>query len=805
MRDLLIGLAAAFLAAPARAQTANEHDFDPTWQPLTTIAPNGSTHVISGLATYTDQNLELNAPLTIAAGGELRLVRCCMRVRGDVLLQDGARLTVVDGSFLLPNQQQQQNELRMEGGLLHTERATIGSDYVGANLAQTRLLHLRGTWLARHTVVQALVTILANGRTGWFGNPLHKGGNIVASGMFEGDRADAVHLCGMGDVTLTDGTMNVAFYYDAGTPTAAGAATIDLGSDAPQTVVYGDASIHSGVTNPLPAHPCRLELRNHRSPTWQFFAVDANQSGPLQTITLRNAKDIICNIRGAGFVGQPALAGPWSSWYSSLPGLPSTEKPGFHAMPPGCSVRIGNVQFQSGPNPTDWNRIRSWGLYIRGATSDFTVNGPAMFAELQMNDGRLTLAGTGSYDLGVFANTVRLYDNSILQLRNVRLGEFGVFAGVVGLIEANGNSTCTIDGARSGRVVLSVTSPTASIAAQKVVDVANLQLQNPGNGTLTLTQATPAQATDGQNLGFESPIQVASAPPYWLGSGGTASVVNGPAPGAPGGSALQWATTTAAGGFVGKQWLVPAETSVAAIAAARTVVAPTGAQPGLRVQHQATTSTDAMASGIATWQRLYAPPVTVTNPLAPAGIELFHPTAATSQFDDVRVVLGSWWSDDNFDNLRFEAPLRSLHGGANGLPDAWDAFQLQCAADAAVVRPGAAAGSRSVRLAGTATVGNLFKVLTFLRAGDRVDVTGWARGTGGAGSSMEVILGNGVNFYVVSPPNVFSGPLPADGVWRQFTMTYTVPSNPSFTRLDLGCFGPPGSTFWFDDLTVEVR
>jgi hypothetical protein len=805
MRDLVIWLAAACVCSVVSGQAPNEFDFDPAWQSLTTITPNGSTHVITGLTTYTGQNLELNAPLTIAPGGELRLVRCCLRVRGDVLLQDGARLTVIDGSFLLPNPQQQQNEIRMEGGLLHTERATIGSDYIGANLAQTRLLHLRGTWLARHTVVQALVTILANGRAGWFGNALHKGGNIVGSGVFEGDRADAIHLCGMGDVTLADGTMNVAFYYDAGTPTAAAGATIDLGSEAPQTVVYGDPTVHAGVTSPLPSHPCRLELRNHRSPTWQFFAVDANQSGPLQTLTLRNAKDIICNVRGSGFVGQPVLGGPWASHFATLPGLPSTEKPGFHAMPPACSVRIGNVQFQSGPSPTDWNRIRSWGLYIRGASSDFTVNGPAMFAELQMNDGRLTLAGAGSYDLGVFANTVRLYDNSILQLRNVRLGEFGVYAGVVGLIEANGNSTCTIDGARTGRVVLSVTSPTAAISAQRIVEVGNLQLQNPGGGALNVVQATPTQTFDGQNLGFEAAMPASGVPAFWAGAGGSGSNVNNPAPGAAGSSALQWNAATA-GSSVGKQWLLPAETSVAALAAANAVVAAPGALPLLRVLHQGAGGSDAIVGNTVGWQRLYVPPVAITNALAPVAIDLVHPSApATTRFDDVRIVLGSWWSDDNFDNLQFEAPLRNLQTSSSGVPDAWEAFQLQCAADAAVVRPGAAAGSRSLRVVGTATVGNVFKQLTFLRAGDQVVVSGWARGTGGVGSSMEVIVGNGQNFYVVAPPNVFSGPLPANGIWQQFTLNYTVPNNPSFTRVDLGCFGPPGSTFWLDDLTVEVR
>ncbi len=808
MRDLLICVAMASLPlATAVAQAANEFDFEPAWLPVTTIAPNGPTHVVSVPTTYVGQNLELNAPLTIAPGAELRLVRCCLRVRGDVLLQDGARLSVIDGSFLLPNAQQQEHEIRMEGGLLLTERATIGSDYIGANLAQTRLLHLRGTWVARHTVVQALVTILADGRNGWFGNQAHKGGSVVASGMFEGDRADAVHLSGMGDVTLADGTMNVAFYYDAGAPTAPAAATIDLGSDAPQTVVYGDPTVHSGVTNPLPAHPCRLELRNHRSPTWQFFAVNANATGPLQTLTLRRANDILCNFRGANLTGQPALGGPWASYYSTLPGLPSTEKPGFHALPPGCSVRLGNVQFQSGPGANDWNRIRGWGLYVAGAATNVTVTGPTMFAELQLDGGQMTLQGTGSYDLGVFANTVRLYQNAALTLRNVRLGEFSVYPGVVGLIEANNYSTCTIDGARSGPLRLRVTAPGASITAQRVVDVGALVLDNAGGGALQVVQATAAQSFDGQNLGLDAPMVAGGSPPHWSGTGGGGSLVADPAPGAPGASSVQWASNVA-NATVGKQWLLPAETTVAAIAAVKRINTPAGAQPGVRVVHQGQSRSGLIAASSTAWQRAFVAPLAVTNSLAQVAIEHFHPQApATTRLDDLRIVLGHWWSNDNFDNLQFEGSLRSLGGGggAVGAPDAWEAFQSTCAADAGVVRPGAAAGSRSLRLVSGANVSNLFKAWTFLRAGDVVAVTGWARGTGGAGAAMEAIIGNGPTFYVVGPPNVFSGPLAADGVWRQFTLTYTVPNNPSWTRLDLGCFGPPGSTFWFDDLTVEVR
>ena len=75
MRDLLICVAMASLPlATAVAQAANEFDFEPAWLPVTTIAPNGPTHVVSVPTTYVGQNLELTAPLTIAPGAELRLV-----------------------------------------------------------------------------------------------------------------------------------------------------------------------------------------------------------------------------------------------------------------------------------------------------------------------------------------------------------------------------------------------------------------------------------------------------------------------------------------------------------------------------------------------------------------------------------------------------------------------------------------------------------------------------------------------------------------------------------------------------------
>ena len=158
------------LCATTRAQAPNEFDFDTTQLAVTTIPPNAATHTIAASVTYTGQNLELRASLTVRAGAELRLVRSVLKVFGQIVMEEGSRVTVIDSSLLLPCQFQRHYELVNEGGLLHTERAVIGSTYAGGTLYQTGMLHQRGTWLARHTTMQGLFTLLGDGRGGWAGD-----------------------------------------------------------------------------------------------------------------------------------------------------------------------------------------------------------------------------------------------------------------------------------------------------------------------------------------------------------------------------------------------------------------------------------------------------------------------------------------------------------------------------------------------------------------------------------------------------------------------------------------------------------
>lgn len=797
----------AFLSgAMLRTQAPGEFDFDATQLPLVGIIANNQpavgSHTITGQVVYTGQNLELNAALQIASGAELRLVDSVLVVRGNVTIGDRARLVLIGSTLSLPCVSQGQFQLRNEG-YLHTERSQIGSGYVGSTLVQTTLLHLRGTWLARDTVVQGLVTLLANGRSGHLGNPYYRGGSVFAKGLYEGDRADAVHMIGMGDGEFIDGTMNIGLYFDASGSAGPASLTIDLDSRNNLNVVYGDPMVHTGLTQAMPAAPYRLALSNHRSPTWQFFAENASSSGPVQTITLRNAEDIICNFRGENLVGSPQLGGPWSSHYAELPGLPSTGKPGHHAMPPGCSVQLGNVIFRSGSGLQDWNRIRSWGVYARGTATDLLIQGPTLLSELRLTDGTMRLQGTGSFDMGLRANTARLFQTARLFVDNAAIGEFGSPNATPGLIEANNSSLAILTRSRVAPTRLRVNSAAAGIEASTTYGPELFIQENPGGGNLQVRIATPLQATDLQNLGFEAGALSAGVPPYWSGVSTLAALVANPAPS----SAGQWAFEAGAGTAIAKNLLLPAGTFVDLVGAARYPGAVGSGQWLLSVGQGAATSQAALATvNPGGWQRLRAPTFTVAAGWQPVALSWSSSASpGLARLDDVRCQIGSWWDHDNLGNLGFELGCR--HQGHVptywSAPDCWRSSQLRCEPDASVVRPGAAPGSRSVRCSLQGALGNIWKDLTFLRAGEVIRVTGWVRGvSANSNARMQAIVGNGPNYFQNVAPNVFSPIFACDGVWRQFTLDYTVPANPIYTHIDIYMNDAAGSQCWFDDVTV---
>lgn len=799
LRTALLVPPLLLLATNATAQVANEFDHDTTQLPLTTLPPGTGTVQITTPLTFTGQNLQLDAHVVVQNGGELVLDRSHLRVRGDITIRPGGRITVLDSTLEIDSDFTGQHTLWNEGGLLHTERAVLGGTYDSSSVHQIRFMHLRGTWLARQTTLQAMGVVIANGPTGWYGNPAHRGGSIFADGLFAGDFADAIHMCGLGDAVLGHGTMNVGFYYDAAAAGQPSAATIDLENAAPLDLVYGDPAVHEGVTHPIPGALCRLQLAHHRSPTWQFFAVNATQSGPLCTLTLRNTEDAIFGIRCDNVAGSPILAGPWSTWYSELPGLPSTQRPGHHPIPPTCSVQIGNVVFRSDVN--EWSRILSWGLYFNGTGTNFSVVGPSAIAEVMVWGGQVHLGGARSYDLGLQAGVALLFNGAQLTIDNVALGTHDPSLGLVGLVEANDSSHCTITQSRVAPLRLRTTAPAAGISTQQVIGVGNLTTESTGGGTIQVTQANAGQNWDLQNLSMEAP---GAGVPYWAVNGLGSTLVPDPAPGAPG-SMSRELVAGPGGGSLQKSLTLPPETYVTVVASTK-VTQLSGPAPQLRVSQGGNVVTASLGTNTGAWRRTHVPLLTVNGP-GPTVVELVCPGAATLRLDDVRLRINSWWDNDNLANLDFEGGFRHTQGAPlhARTPDTWWTSLATCDADAVTIRPGAAAGSRSVRATMPYNYGVFYKDLTFLRPGEQVVVTGWMRGAPtGIGTGIAAQIGDGPNWSLPTGNNqqVIQ---PCDGVWRPFNLTYTVPQNPTTTRLGLSGWSATGSQFWFDDLTVSIQ
>tara|TARA_R110002072_G_scaffold243682_4_gene402844 strand:- start:17381 stop:19801 length:2421 start_codon:yes stop_codon:yes gene_type:complete len=793
---------AASLSSSLIGQAPNEFDFDTHEYGVTQISPNGpngTTHEIIGFVSYADARLELPADLIVRTGGELVLSNCELIVDGAVLLEDGSRLTVLDSSFLIHNDFQHQHEMTNHGGLLHTERSLFGSQGNNGLIPQCRFRHLRGTWVARHTVLQGLITQLSEGRHGWGGDPSLPGGTLWADGLYSGNRADAIHVGGLGDALLANGTMNVAFYYDAEGATQPIAATIDLDSTQPLSVVYGDPAVHDGVTASIPNFPRRLELRNHRSVTWQFFALNVAQTGPLHSLTLQNADDVIASFKGEDLAGAPILAGPWGTHYSQLPGLPSTGKPGFHSIPPDCSVQLGNVEFRSGPGVADWNRVLSWGVYLEGTGSNLSITGPTRIAEIYMDGGALSLQGTGSYDMGVIANTASLKGGANLTVSNGAIGDFAADSTLVALIHASEDSSCSISQVRAAPLRLKTNGGLSAITADDVIGVENVIIDTSGGGSVQLLSATAAQNTDLQNLDMEA---AGNGIPYWTSTGLSGVHSSSTAPGSLGSWSRELSTQSLPAS-VEKSLNLPPDTSVELYGSSSLLQ---GAAPQARIAQGPTQTFSPLPSTGPSFERFFVAPF-LTGSNGPLLIGLDAASTSTFGVDDLHVQVASWWDNHNLANLSFEAGFRFTGRSPAfwSAPDYWSSTQAQSFADSANVRPGAAAGSTSARIVIDGATGAIYKDIDYLRAGDELVLEGWMRGIIATGPGwVRAGIGDGLSFWQPSGNNV-STQLPVDGSWQWFSLTYVVPPNPTFTRLNLSAIGSAGMQAWFDDLTVVLQ
>lgn len=787
--------------------------------PQQTVRPNsGPDYEIRGLVEWTGVNRRIDGNLTFHPdGGQLRIVDSRVEVVGDVLLTKNATLDVIDAELAIVNDAARAFRYWWQGGHLRTERAKIGGVKVNRTIYNAPFLLHDGLWDAKDTTVEYGGGIMLGwDRGGYLGRADQKGGLLRADGLVAGESSDYLHMSGWGDAILTNSHYAVSLYTYADASQSV-TTRLDLGTTARLTDVYGDNRVHQGVTSHVANSPYRLELRNTTVPRWAVHAFEVTDRGRPYRLILDNADRVICNVHGIDLVGSPVLGG---SWGDDPPGLPSTAKPGHHPIRPGQSVRVGNVTFEAGNRDV---HVFGWGLYLKGAGTDYEIRGASQIAELAMTDGRLRLIGTRDYNAGCFANRVMLHGAADLTIQHGAVGEFASTGSMFGAIEAYGCSRCEIVDSRVSYTFLSTRRETIGNSCRGV-DQATITLrrpvlwgeltfdQNSRAGSITVADAPTSQNNDLANLGFES--WSGGSPSHWNTWRADATSSTRVRPGSGGQRSLQY-TSVGSGGMVTKYLDVPRGAVVDAVGF-------------VEVDRQAATSplelvvegrdssggstgnaTRAEARDVNGWQVLQAPSyVAGWNDAAVAPCFTDGSSGrTTARMDDLRVHVSAWWDNDNLYNLGFEAGYRSvgLAPDFSTAPDGWWIWAGNAAASSP--RPGSR-GRHSTNLVADAEQAFLVKDLTFTQPGDLITVTGWVRGDQGASSPkcwITPAIGEGQALAGMSK-QMFQG---GTG-WQQFQIQHRVPARSAtrrrweFTRIQFQCYGGRGNSMKLDDLRVTI-
>jgi hypothetical protein len=791
------------------------------------VAPNsGSDYIVVGVVTLNPGHYEIRANLILGHGSELRIRGAMVDIVGNVELREGGHLSAVDSTVRQVNSYPRQFGYTWTGGHLYTERCVIGGIKTGYLVNFSAFWLHRGLWEAVDTTVQYSAGILPGvARRGFNGNAAWKGGTLIARRLFQGEAPDFVYGSSLGDVMLSDSTFNLSIgvYADGPAPVQA---TFDMSSRNPIVHdVYGDPANHAGVTRPIANSTWRLQLDNVRVPFWHLVANDMSNSGRPLTLTMDNAENVLCAFSGRDLTGSPTLGGDWSRYQGQLPGLPSAAPPGWHAMPPGASVSLGNATFRAGATDA---LVRQWGIYLIGPSSNVSVTGTSAIAEIVLEDARLSLQGGKDFDMGLLAATIDLHGTSVLTANNVSIGQFGAVHGLYGKIEAVGRATCTLTNVRVADCALITgieTKPNSSqglaqgrITVQNVYPEGQLDQIPYPPGSITVARASVTQNTDRQNLGFEGGIQASGSPDYWsVQSIAAGSLVTGRPSPCPSGTRSYRYQTSGSAGRLFKSLTLPEGTHVTLLGHARIQSLAGGQSLGFGLSAPGSTSRQGLlGTGLTTWQLVSVPDL-ILGPgnAVPVEAAFFNTPAGNADvlLDDVRVHISNWWDNNNLANLDFE-DTRYRDGGGYPeywrAPDYWHVSRGIAVAESADRRPGSP-GQRSVRVTqlGDITT-DLYKDWTFLLPGDVVTVQGWVKGIpiGTTSCWIQLQLGEGFSWNDRGYGNNQWAIFPSDRQWRQFSLTYTVPCPPikqAFTRFNVDCFRGDGNVLLVDDITVTIR
>jgi hypothetical protein len=833
-------IAALMLLAGALPPQASPGE-DPASLPVVNLTANAThsqrnrtavknAYAVRNSQTITDSQVVVsNCDLLVDGDGHLRLERCWLRVQGDIFLKERGLLELIDCRVELSNTYPKQFNYWWEGGELRTTRCLIGGRAFPAGSPQTSTFELhRGLWNAFQTTVQYSGGIqIGLGRLGYGQDPFLRGGTLYADGLQQGATADAVIVSGYGDVVLKNSTfnLNVSLYADSGQTTQS---AFDFTTLQPISgEVYGDRNVidslpltRAPVTRDVPGLPYRLEIENTVVPFWFVGIYGVATTGPRTTFEFQDPAGLIVGIHALDLQGSPVPVGPWATYGTRIPQLPATQSCGADDMPPGCGVRIGNLDIVAPSNRPA--RISSWSFYLEGPQTNFSIQGPTKIAEIFMLDGQLAITGSEAYDARVDANTISLHRNASLTLQNVSIGQFDSTVSVQRYLELQGMSSCTIQHAlihglkvRSRPEVYccinqGVEATTLSVSDFLECDMP-LDAVATGASAFTVQRATPAQNFDLTNVNMDT-APVGGAPAFWSSSNllATATTDTRPLTTSQASNELQSLSNTST---MSKSLPVAAGSFVAARAWVKPITAPANSSLQFTVSGSASgvTSVNVPLTAPSTnngWIQVILPPHKVAALDGPIDVAfVFTGTGLTVRLDDIDIRPTSWWDRNTVTNLDFDEDDTvgySFPPTEYRYPAFWSVWNCNAMFDTNVIRPLAAPGSRSVRLAVTGGAGQLFKILEDIAPGTNIHVTGWIRVISPVPQPLKVHVGDNARWWDSTYGNnqIFYAANPT--AWTPFTLNYLVPSNGSMTRI-IVTGGAPGDDILVDDIEVTLQ
>ncbi len=795
---------------------------DLTGSPL--LAPGGA-YRIEGTNTYP-------CDLIVRAGGTLILEDVFLQMRGDIILEEGGLIRIVDSEISLQCSRPLEFNVNWKGGHLSTLRTLIGGDTL---LRQTTTFNLDwGLWTARDTVVENSAGILIGAYAGRQGDLRRRGGRLVADGLFGGRGGDFISMSGFGEAVLKNSAFGIVMRLYEASGQGATAVNLDLPSNRLIPArVYGDSGFHNSSARPpvtsgfsIPGSPWRLELENTTVTGWKLSIYDVGVSRSARTYIITSQDPVPIGLHGE-LIGSPSLVNPgtWATWYPVPPQLPTTGVPGGHGIPPNCGVQMGAITIMS--PAANWSYVSNWSFYLRH-NSDFLVRGATRIGELFLShNSQMTLEGNEAYDAGLLTVACETLDDSILTIRNATVGSEDYLTPV---LLATGRSRVLLQDVRYRKVLLetgfqSRPGPGFGIgsAAIKVERSFPSDVQSETfisvaipSGSIDLGLANSSENTDVQNLNFAAPV-VGGVPSFWKGVNvaGVASAVTSPASLDAQSFRYQASSTAGSSGKIYKRLKIKPGARVHASGWARSVVAAPGVVTRCAIAGSTGTvvSTPLVLDGL--WHPFQLPTYTMQPGDVSVDFQVAHsnltgPTGLQVLVDDLEFRVSKFWETDNLINLGFEeASFQGIVASAvaDRSPDFWSLRN----GDASVAAPRSGVGSASVLVTATGAAGVardrtvLLKDLEYPRAGRSLQITGYVRGVPVAGQSFPIwiYVGEGRRYFETTTKQQHA----ADGTWRFFSLNYTIP-NPKkrgvpSTLAITG--GSNGDQLFVDDVKVTIQ